>query len=69
MGPGAPGALEGPAARFAALRSYVGQLTASEPEERLTEATRQPVARTNGSCGERWGFRVNATHETITGAP
>lgn len=55
MGRGAAGA-GGLAARFAALRSYVGQLAASEPEERLTEATCQPVTHTNGSCGGETGI-------------
>lgn len=64
MGGGAPPGAGGLAARSAALRPYVGQLAASEPEERLTEAACQPVARTSGSCGERQGFHVR----TSTGA-
>lgn len=60
VGGGAPGA-GGLAARSAALRPYVGQLAASEPEERLTEAACQPVAHTNGSCGERQGFHVRTS--------
>lgn len=56
---GAPGA-----AGFAALRSDVGQLAASEPEERLTEATRQPVAHANGSCGGETGMSTQHTEQS-----
>lgn len=50
-GGSAPGLRGGLTAGFAALRSYVGQLATSKPEESLTEAARQAVAHTNGSWG------------------
>lgn len=52
VGGGTSGLRGGLTAGFAALRSYVGQLATSKPEESLTEATRQAVAHTNGSWGE-----------------
>lgn len=52
VGCGAPGA-GGLAAGLAALHPYVGELAASEPEESLTEAIRQPITGASSSCG--WG--------------
>lgn len=56
-----------PAAGFAALRSYVGQLATSEKEESLAEATGQAVTHAHGPCERRETRDSTSTQRTSAG--